>query len=99
MKTILGGLAIAAVITAALPAIAQTSTAPKPLPPSAVQSGGPMQPEASGTSMPRKHARRAAAPSNRGATSQDNIADQLNAQEMQQLGVTQGGAVSGSTTR
>lgn len=100
MKNTLGGLAIAAVIASVLPATAQTSDASQPLPPSSVQSGGPMRPEMSGTTAPRRHARRHAAPRrDKGPTSEDNVADQLNRQELQQLGVTPDGTASGSTTR
>jgi hypothetical protein len=100
MKNTLGSVAIAALIAGAVPALAQTSGATQPLPPSSVQSGAPMRPDASGTSTPRHHARKhAMAPNDKGPTSDDNIADQLNRQELQQLGATPGGAASGSTTR
>ena len=46
----------------------------------------------------RRHSReRAAAPNDQGPTPNDNIADQLNREELQQLGTTGDGSASGSS--
>ena len=101
MKNTLGGVAIAALIAGALPALAQTGNSPQPSSPaSSVQKSAPVRSDLSGSSVPRRHSQaRAAAPNDQGPTPNDNIADQLNREELQQLGTTGDGTASGSTTR
>ena len=98
MKNILGGVAIAALIAGALPAVAQTSSPSQLSPPPSVQKSAPARSDMSGSSVPRRHSReRAAAPNDQGPTPNDNIADQLNREELQQLGTTGDGSASGSS--
>jgi hypothetical protein len=102
MRHLLGGVALAALLAAGLPAAAQNSSKTQPTtPPAASDQGGMSQSPAASdetgasTKAKGKHAgRHHTMASNRGA-SEDNIAEELNRQELQKL---QQGAPSSGTS-
>lgn len=90
MRHLLGGVALAALLAAGLPAAAQTNGATQPN----AQTGAST--DDTGTMAKGKHAKHQATARQR-ASSDDNIAEQLNRQELQRI--TQNAApASGSTT-
>ena len=104
MRYLLGGVAIAALIAAGMPAMAQTSSTQRPSSaPSATNQNTPQ----SGATMPSdtgeqpkagkhagKHHGMQSTAQRRGGSSQDNIAEELNRQELQRI---EQGTASGST--
>jgi hypothetical protein len=106
MRHLLGGVAIAALIAAGLPAMAQTSSTDRPTSaPSATntpQSGATMPSDTGDQPKAKKHTGKnrgaQAMTQRRGGSPQDNIAEELNRQELQR--VEQGGGAqprSGTT--
>jgi hypothetical protein len=98
MKHLLSGVALAALLTAGLPVLAQTTSTDKPSPaaPSttgakssmptgtdSAQSGATSPSDSTGKSG--KHARRSGAAAKHGQSPSDNMAEELNRQELQRM--------------
>jgi len=104
MRHLLGGIALAALLAAGLPAAAQTSSTRQPTTPPATsaQSGtsqSQVAADETGTSTKAKgkHAAKHHTMAQRGGSSEDNIAEELNRQELEKL--QQGTPTSGTSAQ
>jgi hypothetical protein len=98
MRQLLSGIAVAALLATGLPVIAQAADAD-------ARTGATMAPDTAGQAgtMKAKHHRQrhdAMMQERRGSSADDTMADQLNRQELQQLGQASSGAATstGSST-
>jgi hypothetical protein len=93
MRQLLSGIAVAALLATGLPVIAQAADD--------ARTGATMAPDTAGQTgkMKAKHHRQrhdAMMPQRRGSSADDTMADQLNRQELQQLGQASSGAATGT---